>query len=172
MKLDVRCQPIELILSDVDGVLTDGGLIFDNQGIESKRFNARDGMGIKLWQQAGFEFGFVTSRASHIVKVRASELGVDIVRQGFAEKLPIVREIAEANGMGLEQVAYIGDDLTDLSVINAVGLGVAVQDAAYEVASAAHYTTKTEGGSGAVREIVELILKSQKRWEDLIRKYE
>lgn len=172
MKLDARCQTIELILSDVDGVLTDGGLIFDNQGIETKRFHVRDGMAIKLWQQAGFEFGFVTSRTSHIVKVRAAELGVEIVRQGFSQKLPIVNEIAEANGLMLTQVAYIGDDLSDLSVINAVGLGVAVADAAGEVASAAHHTTKTPGGSGAVREVVEMILKSQKRWEDLIRKYE
>ena len=118
MKLDARCQAVELILSDVDGVLTDGGLIFDNQGIEIKRFHARDGMGIKLWQQAGFQFGFVTSRASHIVKVRASELGVDIVRQGFSQKLPIVEEIAEASGLTLAQVAYIGDDLSDLSLIH------------------------------------------------------
>ena len=172
MKLDARCQAIELILSDVDGVLTDGGLIFDNQGIETKRFHARDGLGIKLWQQAGFEFGFVTSRASHVVKVRATELGVSIVRQGFSKKLPVVREIAEASGLTLTQVAYVGDDLSDLSVIKAVGLGVAVADAAGEVISAAHHTTKKLGGAGAVREVIEMILKSQKRWEDLIRKFE
>lgn len=172
MKLDARCQSIELILSDVDGVLTDGGLIFDNQGIEVKRFHVRDGMGIKLWQQAGFEFGLVTSRTSHIVKVRAAELAIEIVRQGFAKKLPVVQEIASSRNLALEQVAFIGDDLSDLSVINAVGLGIAVADAADEVRSAAHHTTKCKGGSGAIRELVEVILKSKQRWEELVRKYE
>lgn len=172
MKLDARCQSIEMMLADVDGVLTDGGLIFDNQGIELKRFHVRDGMGIKLWQQAGYRFGLVTSRASHIVKVRAAELGIDIVRQGFAEKLTSVREIAESCGLTLEQLAFVGDDLTDLAVINSVGLGIAVADAVPEVRAAAHYVTRVTGGSGAVREVVELVLKATGRWEDLIRKYE
>ena len=172
MKLDTRCQAIELILTDVDGVLTDGGLIFDNQGIEQKRFHVRDGMGIQLWHQAGYRLGFVTSRASHIVKVRATELGVEIVRQGSVEKLPVVREIAQSLGLTMDQVAFIGDDLSDLAVIKAVGLGIAVADATEEVRSVASYTTKLKGGDGAVREVVELILKLQTRWEDLIRKYE
>ena len=172
MKLEARCQSIELILSDVDGVLTDGGLIFDDQGIELKRFHVRDGMGIKLWQQAGYKLGLVTSRTSHIVKVRAAELGVEIVRQGFSEKLPVLHEIVDALGLTVDQVAFIGDDLSDLAAINAVGLGIAVADAADEIRAAADHTTQLEGGQGAVREVVEMILKSQKRWEDLVRKYE
>ncbi len=172
MKLDAHCQSIEMILADVDGVLTDGGLIFDNQGIEVKRFHVRDGMGIRLWQQAGYRFGLVTSRASHIVKVRAAELGIEIVRQGFGEKLPTVREIAQTSGLALEQIAFVGDDLADLAVIKAVGLGIAVADAVPEVRAAARYVTTVAGGYGAVREVVELILKATKRWEDLIRKYE
>jgi YrbI family 3-deoxy-D-manno-octulosonate 8-phosphate phosphatase len=171
MNFDERCQSIELILSDVDGVLTDGGLIFDNQGTESKRFHVRDGMGINLWQQAGCKFGIVTSRNSHIVEVRAAELGIEIIRQGFSEKLPVVNEVAEALGLRMDQVAFIGDDLSDLAAINAVGLGIAVADAAPEIRAAANYTTRLKGGDGAVREVVETILKSQKRWDDLVHRY-
>ena len=172
MKLDARCKQIELVLSDVDGVLTDGGVIFDNQGIEIKRFHVRDGLGIKLWQRAGFPFGVVTARNSHIVKMRAAELGVDIVRQGFEQKLPIVKEIVEERGLTLEAVCYIGDDLTDLPVLKSVGLAVGVADAVAEVRAAAHYVTKTPGDSGAVRETIETILKARKRWDDLIQKYQ
>jgi YrbI family 3-deoxy-D-manno-octulosonate 8-phosphate phosphatase len=172
MKLEARCNQIELILSDVDGVLTDGGVIFDNQGIEIKRFHVRDGLGIKLWQRAGFSFGVVTARNSHIVKLRAAELGVDIVRQGFEEKLPIVKDIVQKRGLSFESVCYIGDDLTDLPVLKSVGLAVGVADAVAEVRSAAHYTTKASGGGGAVRETIEMVLKAKKRWDDLIRKYQ
>ena len=164
MKPEQRCQSIELILSDVDGVLTDGGVIFDNQGIEIKRFHIRDGLGIKLWQRAGYRFGVVTARNSHIVKVRAAELGIDIIRQGFEQKLPTIREIMQQLRLMPEQVCYIGDDLTDLAAIQTVGLGVAVADAATEVRTSAHYVTKLPGGSGAVREAIEFILKAKQRW--------
>lgn len=172
MKPDARCHAIELILSDVDGVLTDGGVIFDNQGIEVKRFHIRDGLGIKLWQRAGYRFGVVTARNSHIVKVRAAELGIDIIRQGFEQKIPTIREIMSQLNLQPTQVCYIGDDLTDLAAIQTVGLGVAVADAAMEVRSAAHYVTKLGGGQGAVREVIEFILKSKHRWADLIQKYQ
>ncbi len=171
MKIDARCQPIELILSDVDGVLTDGGIIFDNQGIETKRFHIRDGLGIKLWRRAGYRFGIVTARTSHIVKIRASELGIDIIRQGFEDKLAIAREIMRDQDVEAEQVCYIGDDLTDIALINAVGLGVAVSDAADEVRAAADHVTKLEGGRGAVRETIELILKAKNRWAEVIQRY-
>ena len=171
MKLDARCKQIELILSDVDGVLTDGGVVFDNEGIETKKFHIRDGLGIKLWQKAGYKFGVLTARNSHIVKVRSAELGIDIVRQGFEEKLPAAHEIFEQLGVEPQQVCYIGDDLTDLPVIRHVGLGVAVADAAPEVIEAADHVTKLAGGQGAVRELVEILLKGKNRWEDLVRKY-
>lgn len=171
MKLDARCQSIELILSDVDGVLTNGGVIFDNEGIETKKFHIRDGLGIKLWMRAGFHFGIITARASHIVKVRARELGVELVRQGFEEKLPVASELIRDMGFTPEQVCFIGDDLTDIAVIKAVGLGVAVADAAEEVRKVAHHTTKLGGGCGAVREIAETILKAKNRWEDVIQRY-
>ncbi len=172
MKLETRCQAVELILSDVDGVLTDGGVIFDNQGIEIKKFHIRDGLGIKLWQRAGYKFGIVTARNSHIVKVRAAELGIDIIRQGFEDKLPTIREIMSQLRISPDQVCFIGDDLTDLAAINLVGLGVAVADASAEVCAAADYVTRLGGGKGAVRETIELILKAKNRWVDLIRKYQ
>ena len=171
MKLDARCQDIQLILSDVDGVLTDGGIFFDNEGIETKKFDVRDGFGIQLWQRAGYKFGILTSRTSHIVKVRADELQIEIVRQGFADKLPVAREIITQLALDAQQVCYIGDDLSDLPVIHHVGLGVAVTDAADDIKDRAHYVTRRGGGQGAVRETIELILKAQKRWEDLIQRY-
>jgi YrbI family 3-deoxy-D-manno-octulosonate 8-phosphate phosphatase len=172
MKPEVRSQAIELILSDVDGVLTDGGVIFDNQGIEIKRFHIRDGLGVKLWHKAGYRFGVITARNSHIVKVRATELGIDIVRQGFERKLPTIREIMQQLQLEPHQVCYIGDDLTDLAAIQTVGMGVAVADATMEVRQAAHYITKLPGGHGAVRETIEFILKAKQRWGDLIQKYQ
>lgn len=171
MKLDERCEPIELILADVDGVLTTGGIIFDNQGIETKQFHIRDGLGIKLWQRAGYRFGVVTGRSSHIVKIRAAELGVEIVRQTAEDKLPVVQQILDELRLEPRQVCYIGDDLPDLPVMRAVGLSVAVADAAPELRAAANFVTTAGGGYGAVRETIEMILKAQRRWDELIRKY-
>src|SRR4051812_24180064 len=111
MKLSERCQAVELLLADVDGVLTDGGIVLDNQGIETKRFHIRDGLGIKLWQQAGNTFGLITGRSSHIVKVRAAELGINFVRQGVDQKLAVAREIMAGLNLQPQQVCYIGDDL-------------------------------------------------------------
>ena len=171
MNPDERCQPIELILSDVDGVLTDGHIVLDNQGIETKKFHVRDGMGIRLWQKAGYRFGLVTARSSHIVKVRAGELALEPVRQGVTDKLAAVKQILDDLGLRPEQVCYLGDDLPDLPVIRNVGFGVAVADACEEVRREAHYTTAAIGGSGAARETIELILKTQRRWEDVIQTY-
>ena len=171
MKIEDRCKNVELILSDVDGVLTDGGLIFDNQGIEIKRFHVRDGLAIKLWQRGGFKFGVLTARTSHIVKLRSTELGVDIVRQGFEDKLSIAQEVAGELGLTLQRVCYIGDDLPDVPVMRAAGLAIAVADACEEARGVAHYVTKLPGGQGAVREAIEFITKAKGQWADLIRKY-
>jgi YrbI family 3-deoxy-D-manno-octulosonate 8-phosphate phosphatase len=172
MELNERLDKITLVLSDVDGVLTDGGIIFDNQGIETKRFHIRDGMGIKLWQRAGHRFGLITGRTSHVVQVRAGELGIDIVRQGFEDKLAVVRPLLEELGVPADQTCYIGDDLPDLPVLRHVGLAVAVADAAQDVKDAAHVVTSLPGGRGAVRELLEQILRTQGRWEELLRRYE
>src|SRR5487761_1611048 len=128
-----RCQPIELIVSDIDGVLSDGGIIFNNEGIETKRFHIRDGLGIKLWKWAGGKFAVITGRNSHIVNVRAAELGIDLVRQGTEQKLPALREIVAQFGLTADQVCYIGDDLPDLAGVGLRGRGVAVADACSEV---------------------------------------
>lgn len=171
MKLDDRLRAVQLILCDVDGVLTDGGIVLDNEGIETKTFHIRDGFGIKLWRRAGYQFGILTSRSSHIVKVRSAELDLDVVRQGCEDKLPAAQEIIENAGVAASQVCYIGDDLPDLPVMRYVGVGAAVADAAGEVRDAADLVTTLPGGRGAVREVVELLLKAKMRWDELIHKY-
>lgn len=171
MKLDQRLQSIRLILSDIDGVMSDGGIIYDNQGFESKQFHVRDGLAIKLWRQAGNQFGVITARSSHVVKVRMSELGVDFVRQGMEDKLATAMELLQLIKLGPEQVCYIGDDLPDLKLLKAVGLAATVADAVVEVRNVAHYVTKASGGRGAIRELVETILKSQGRWSEIVQEY-
>jgi 3-deoxy-D-manno-octulosonate 8-phosphate phosphatase (KDO 8-P phosphatase) len=171
MKLAQRCAEIRLLLTDVDGVLTDGGVILDNAGVESKCFNIRDGLGIRLWQEAGGMAGIVTGRSSQVVELRASELEMEVVRQAVKEKLPEVEAIATTLGLRAEQIAYVGDDLPDVPTIRYAGLGIAVADAPEEVRAAADYVTSVPGGRGAVREVVELVLKNTGRWEDVIGKY-
>ena len=149
----------------------EGGVILDNQGIESKCFNIRDGLAVRLWQQVGGQAGIVTGRSSQVVKLRAAELDMEVVRQGVKEKLPEVQAIAASLGLSSEQIAYVGDDLPDLPTIRYCGLGIAVADAPEEVREAADYVTSLAGGRGAVREVVELILKNTGRWETAIRKY-
>jgi YrbI family 3-deoxy-D-manno-octulosonate 8-phosphate phosphatase len=168
---DQRCQAIELILSDVDGVLTDGRVVYDNAGIETKRFHIRDGLGIHLWRKAGGRFGIVTGRSSHIVNIRTSELGVEIVRQGVDDKLTEIRGLVASLDLELDKVCYVGDDLNDLAVVEAVGLGVAVADACPELRTSADYITDTPGGAGAIRETIELILKAQQRWDELVQAF-
>ncbi len=171
MTLEQRCQSIELLLADVDGVLTDGRIVVNNQGIETKQFHIRDGLGIRLWHKAGYRFGVLSLRSSQVVKMRAAELDVRIVRQGASDKLATTKEILAEAGLALQQAAYLGDDLPDLPVIRAVGLGIAVGDACEEVRQAAAYVTRLPGGMGAVREAIELILKAQGRWDEVIQVY-
>ncbi len=161
-------RPIRLILSDVDGVMTDGRIIIDNSGVETKSFHVRDGMGVKLWQQAGFQFGILTSRNSRIVKLRAAELGITIVRQGFEEKLNAARDIIAALGIQPSEVCYVGDDLPDLPVMLEIGLSVAVADAVEEVRTVAKWNLESRGGHGAIRELIERLLKAKGRWEDCL----
>ena len=166
-----RAQNIELMISDVDGVLTDGRLIYDNRGIETKQFFARDGMGIKLWQKAGHRFGIITLRSSQVVRARAAEMNVEIVRQGADDKLAALRSILAETGVELERTCFIGDDLPDLPAIIRAGLGVAVAGACDDVRGRAHFVTKNPGGRGAVRETIEMILRAQLRWDGVIQPY-
>jgi len=172
MNLQQRAAPIELMLSDVDGVLTDGSVVFDNQGIETKKFHIADGLGIQLWRRAGYRFGMITGRSSHIVRLRAAELGVELVRQGVEDKLAVVQQVVAELGLQMHQVCFLGDDLPDLAVVRQVGLGVAVADGCEELRRAAHYVTRRPGGRGAVREAIETILKAQARWDDFVQKYQ
>lgn len=158
-------RPIRLILSDVDGVLTDGSITIDNSGVESKTFYVRDGLAIKLWQRCGFQFGIITSRNSQIVKLRAAELNIEIVRQGALEKLSIAREILGQLAIERHEVCYIGDDLPDIPIMCEVALPVAVADAAHEVCHVAKWTTEQPGGRGAVREVIERLLKAKGSWD-------
>jgi YrbI family 3-deoxy-D-manno-octulosonate 8-phosphate phosphatase len=172
MKLEQRIARIQTILCDVDGVLTDGGISFDNQGIEIKTFHVRDGIAIRIWQSMGGRFGLLTARTSHIVKVRAAELGVELVRQGFTDKLAVARQIMTEYQIQPSTVCYVGDDLPDLQLMGNVGLAVSVADGVPEVRAAAHHVTKAAGGQGAIRELIEFILKTQNRWDEIIRKYQ
>ena len=170
-EIERKCQAIRFILSDVDGVLTDGTIAYNNHGIETKPFHVRDGLGIQLWQQTGRRFGLVTGRSSEIVRVRAEELKITVVRQNVTDKMATVCEIMEQFGLTRDEICFIGDDLPDLLPIRHAALGVAVADAVQEVAEAADYVTRCRGGRGAVRETIELILKHQHGWSDLIRPY-
>ena len=169
MKSDSEiAAPIKLILSDVDGVLTNGQIIYDAAGFETKAFHVRDGLGIKLWQQAGFSFGIVTARTSEIVARRAQELGITGLRQGSQQKWDAAVELMQQCGCGPEETCYIGDDLPDLAVLTRVGLPVCVSDAASDVRKAATWITKLPGGSGAVRELIERLLHAKSKWGSLV----
>ena len=171
MTLANICSKIELILSDVDGVMTDGGIYVEDSGEQIIKFHIRDGMGVRLWREAGKRFGIVTGRKLESVKKRAADLWMDIVRLGVDDKLPEVDRLAAEFEITRDQVCFIGDDLLDLATIRAVGLGVAVADAAEDVRKAAKYTTSVCGGQGAAREVVELILKNTGRWDDVLKRY-
>src|SRR5439155_18441559 len=159
-----RCGAIELLLLDVDGVLTDGGIIYGDDGREWKVFHVRDGSGLKIWHLAGKRSAVISGRSSRVVEVRAAELGVSFVLQGAADKRPAYQRVLTEMEMRSEQVCYIGDDVPDLPILHNCGLAVAVADACPEVRTAAHYVTRVPGGRGAVRETIELVLRCQNRW--------
>jgi len=154
-----RAAAIRWLVLDVDGVLTDGSLYFGNAGEELKAFNIRDGLGIRLLQQAGVAVAIITGRRSEIVSRRASELGIARVVQGRADKHTALAELAAAEGVALRDCAYMGDDLPDLGAILAAGLGMTVADAPATVAAAADWQSRLGGGRGAVREACEYILQ-------------
>ena len=166
-----RAARIKLLLMDCDGVLTDGRIwIFDN-GEEQKGFHTRDGLGIDLWHRAGLRSGIISGRTSSAVETRARTLGMSFIVQGHENKIKAFADTLAHAGVTNAEVAYIGDDLNDVPLMMQSGLGVAVADAALETRECAHYVTKALGGFGAVREVIELILKSQGRWDALIDGY-
>lgn len=166
-----KILPIKLLLMDVDGVMTDGGITIDNNGVEAKTFHVRDGHGIKLLQRAGVKVGIITGRESEVVKHRAAELGIEILYQGMKVKMDAYRQILADEGLKDGEVAYIGDDVVDLPVLNQVGFSVAVADASESLKPYVDYVTVLNGGRGAVREVTELILKGQELWGDVMKRY-
>jgi 3-deoxy-D-manno-octulosonate 8-phosphate phosphatase (KDO 8-P phosphatase) len=162
-------EPITCILSDVDGVMTDGRIVYDNQCVETKRFHVRDGVAIKAWMKSGFDFGILTARSSEIVTYRAAELGIKHVQQGYEDKLPAAMSMMSVLGVKPEQVCYIGDDLPDIPVMRRVGLAVAPADAAFDAQEAAGWIMRSKGGEGALRELIERLLRSKHRWEEHLR---
>lgn len=166
-----RAARIKLLLMDCDGVLTDGRIwIFEN-GEEQKGFHTRDGLGIDLLHRAGLKSGIISGRVSSAVERRAQGLGMSFIVQGCEDKLGAFRDTLAQAGVTNAEVAYVGDDLNDIPLMLQSGLAVAVADAAPETRAHAHYITTAPGGYGAIREVVELILKAQGRWDDLVTKY-
>ena len=151
-----------MILSDVDGVLTDGTLYYDHQGNKTKGFSTLDGFGIRAWQKAGFLFGIVTGRDDPCTAFRAKDLHIEIYHAGIKDKQAAIQNIAEEFSVSLDQIVFIGDDLPDLPAIQMCGFGVAVADAVDEVKQVADYVTQRRGGFGAVREVIDLMFAATK----------
>jgi 3-deoxy-D-manno-octulosonate 8-phosphate phosphatase (KDO 8-P phosphatase) len=162
---------IKLLLLDVDGVLTDGRIIYDSEGGESKSFDVKDGHGLKLLQRAGIRVGIITGRQSAIVARRAEELGIELVYQGAKDKSLPFNEIMQKLALAPEEIAYVGDDIVDLPVMRKVGFAATVADAVDDVKPFADMVTKLPGGRGAVREICEFILKESGRWPAVTHHY-
>ena len=156
---------IKLVLLDVDGTLTDGGIYRGNNGEELKRFNVKDGYAIVNAQKLSIEFGIITGRKSELVEIRAKELKIKYLYQGISEKTVILEEIMKKDSLSKEEIAYMGDDLNDLLIMKQVGLSGTPKDAVDEVIQVADFVSKKNGGSGAVREFIEYILKKDGKWE-------
>jgi 3-deoxy-D-manno-octulosonate 8-phosphate phosphatase (KDO 8-P phosphatase) len=166
-----RLGKIRLLLLDVDGVLTDGRITYDSQGRETKSFDVKDGHGLKLLQRAGLSVGIITGRSSSIVELRARELGIEILYQGAKSKLGPYEEILQQLGLRDEEVAYVGDDLVDLPILQRAGFAVTVADGVEDLKGLVHYVTVRPGGRGAVREVCDLLLKESGCWEEVTRRY-
>ncbi|MBU6399735.1 MAG: HAD-IIIA family hydrolase [Verrucomicrobia bacterium] len=168
--LRARCARVRLFLCDVDGVLTDGA-VYMGGAREMKRFNIRDGLGLRLLQRAGIRVGWISNRPSPATELRAQDLRVDYLHQAQDNKVAAGEAILAQAGLEWRQVCYVGDDIVDLGMLRRAGLAVAVGDARPEARRLAHYVTRNPGGHGAVREIAELILKTQKKWVPLVADY-
>lgn len=170
-RLQNRLKSIRCLLMDVDGVLTDGKLHFTSDGKEFKTFDVQDGHGLAMAQRAGLVIGFISGRPSEATTKRAADLGVKIVKQAATNKMEMVEEVKQEHGLRNEEICFIGDELVDLPALHRVGLAVAVPNAMDEVKQVAHYVTRRAGGDGAVREVIEMILKAQGSWRNVIAKY-
>lgn len=165
-----QAKNIKLVILDVDGVMTDGSLYLDENGLQQRRFDIKDGMGTVVMQMLGIEVAIITSRRSGAVRVRAEELRIKRYYEGIKKKTEAYEEIKADMGIEDHEVCYVGDDLVDLSMMKRVGLPICVADGVLEVKEAATYITESKGGHGAVREVAELILKTQGKWGKVLEK--
>ncbi|MEP6637354.1 MAG: HAD hydrolase family protein [Acidobacteriota bacterium] len=166
-----RASRIKLLLMDCDGVLTDGRIWIFDKSDEQKGFHAHDGLGLELWHRAGLKSGIISGRRSSAVERRARELHMEFVRQGVENKIQAFEELLRLAGVAESEVAFIGDDLNDIPVLLRAELAVAVSDASEETRAVAHFVTQSAGGFGAVREVVEMILKVQGLWAGVTERY-
>jgi 3-deoxy-D-manno-octulosonate 8-phosphate phosphatase (KDO 8-P phosphatase) len=169
--IDARAKAIKLVLFDVDGVLTDGKILMHADGTESKQFDIRDGTAIVWALRLGLTVGFLSARSSPPTALRAAQLGVTLVHQGVASKLETYDQIVDELLLEPEQVAYMGDDVLDLPVLRRAGLSAAPADAVPAVRERVHWISRAAGGHGAARELIEMILKSQDKWDGLVAAY-
>jgi len=169
-QLTQRLQRVKLFLCDVDGILTDAS-VFMGGGVEYKRFNIRDGLGLRLLQKCGVKVGWISARPSDATKQRADDLKIDYVIQSMGSKLQAAEELLQAAALRWEDVCFMGDDVVDLGLMKRVGVAVAVPEGISETKAIAHYVTQASGGNGAVREVTELILKAQGKWAGLIEQF-
>lgn len=156
---------IKLIILDVDGTLTDGGIYYDSDGNEMKRFDVKDGLGIKVGLSAGLEFAIITGRQSPMVKRRVEELGIQYLLEGVQKKAPALMELSEKTGISMDEIAYIGDDLNDLQAMMMTGVKACPSDAVKEIKEVADFISNYSGGSGAVRECLYKLLTERDEWE-------
>ena len=170
-RLRNRAKSVRLILTDVDGVMTDGGITLSSSGDESKTFHVRDGLGIRLAQSNDIRVVFITARTSPIIDIRAREVGVEEIYQGAAEKIRVLGRLKTKFDLRSDEICYIGDDLLDLPVLDLVGFPAAVCDAHPEVLGRVVYVSEAAGGKGAVREVVEVILRCQGKWDKVMAPY-
>ena len=154
-----KAKRIKFLLMDCDGVLTDGKLYYSNKGEELKAFHVHDGQGIVNWHKAGYKSGIITGRKSEILSKRAAELGIEYLYQSSADKLKDLKKILEQENLSTEEIVYIGDDISDLNLLREVGLSVGVADCVSEVKNIVSVLTSKNGGSGAVREVIDFVLK-------------
>lgn len=166
-----KAKDIELLLLDVDGVLTDGSLIYSHEGLESKAFNTQDGFGLRILQDAGVAVGIITARSSEALTKRCQDLKIQYLYQGASDKLVAYQEICQKTGLKPFQISYMGDDWLDLVLLKRVGLAVAPANAVAEVLAMVHYSTGLRGGHGAVRELCETILKGKGRYQEILQHY-
>jgi 3-deoxy-D-manno-octulosonate 8-phosphate phosphatase (KDO 8-P phosphatase) len=171
VEVNKKAKAIRLLLLDVDGVMTDGQVVFADSGEELKAFDVKDGHGIKMLMRSEVGVALLTGRDSSVVVHRAGDLGIEMVYQGAKDKLPVFERILREKGLKGEEVCYVGDDLVDMPVMRRSGLSISVADASEELKGSVDYVTERPGGRGAVREVCELILKAQGKWEDATSRY-